>query len=53
MLTQGWSLLHKGLGISNWLIEARKYTLPSLWTTFSPEGVEFVTKMLRGRRLFQ
>jgi hypothetical protein len=47
MLTQGWSLLHKDLDIPEWLLEARRYTLPSLWTTFSEAGVSFVRDMLK------
>lgn len=46
MLTQGWALLHEELPIANWLLEARRYTLPSLWTTFGPDGCEFVKERL-------
>ncbi len=47
MLTQGWSLLHEGLGTPPWLLEAARYTLPALWTTLSPEGVQFVARKVR------
>jgi Caspase domain len=50
MLTQGWALLHEGLDVPEWLLQASRYTLPSLWTTLSPEGVKFVGQMLRGDR---
>lgn len=46
MLTQGWALLHNDLPIPNWLLDARRFTQPSLWTTFSPNGFEFVKAML-------
>jgi len=46
MLTQGWALLHNELPIPDWLLEARRYTLPSLWTTFNPDGFTFLRSML-------
>jgi hypothetical protein len=49
MLTQGWAFLHEDLQIPKWLLEARRYTLPSLWTTFSPQGFSFVKEMISRR----
>jgi hypothetical protein len=49
MLTQGWAFLHEDLQIPEWLLEARRYTLPSLWTTFSPQGFSFVKEMISRR----
>jgi hypothetical protein len=49
MLTQGWAFLHEYLQIPKWLLEARRYTLPSLWTTFSPQGFSFVKEMISRR----
>lgn len=46
MLTQGWSLLHDQLFLPEWLLQARRFTLPSLWTTFSVEGYAFVKQAL-------
>jgi len=46
MLTQGWALLHEGLPVSKNLLQASNYTLPSLWTTLSAEGVAFLMEML-------
>jgi hypothetical protein len=51
MLTQGWALLHEELNIPTWLMNARTHLLPSLWTTFSPEGVQLVKRMLGEGRL--
>ena len=47
MLTQGWSLLHEELPVPGWLLEARRFTVPALWTTLSAEGVDFVAKHIR------
>ncbi len=42
MMTQGWALLHEGLSLDPRILQTSNYTLPSLWTTLSAEGVAFL-----------
>ena len=49
MLSQGWSLLRvKGVEISSDLQALGDYLLPSLWTCFSPKGMDIVEAKLFG-----
>jgi hypothetical protein len=48
MLTQGWALFDAGDTHPHPLfLKMRRYLIPSLWTTFSDEGVDFLTKYLK------
>jgi hypothetical protein len=47
MLTQGWALLDPSM-LPEPLQEARKHLIPSLWTTFSAQGVEIVRQAIEG-----
>jgi len=43
MLTQGWALTgNMEISMQSPVLEARKHLIPSLWTTFAPQGAEIL-----------